>query len=75
MEMGNYKLDILGISECRWTGSGRMCIKSETVECYTIIYSGQQDTHHRDVVLIMNKQSASTLMEWEPINGRLIKAR
>ena len=22
-EMEGYKLDILGISECRWTGSGR----------------------------------------------------
>ena len=74
-EMGNYKLDILGICECRWTGSGRMCTKSKTGESYTIIYSGQQDTYHRGVALIMNKQSASTLMEWEPINERLIKAR
>ena len=23
-EIGNYKLDILGISECRWTGSGKI---------------------------------------------------
>ena len=23
-EMENYQLDILGISECRWTGAGRM---------------------------------------------------
>ena len=74
-EMGTYKLYILGISACRWTGSGRMCTKSETDESYTIIYSGQQDTHHRGVALIMNKQSVSTLMEWEPINKRLIKAR
>ena len=73
--MGNYKLYILGISECRWTGSGRMCTKSEPGESYTIIYSGQQDTHHRGVALIMNKQSLSTLMEWESINERLIKAR
>ena len=51
-----------------------MCTKSETGESYTIIYSGQQDTHHRGVALIMNKQYASTLMEWEPINERLIKA-
>ena len=28
-----------------------------------------------DVAIIMNKQSLSTLMEWEPINERLIKAR
>ena len=52
-----------------------MCTKSETGESYTIIYSGQQDTHHMGVALIMNKQSASTLMEWEPINERIIKTR
>ena len=52
-----------------------MCTKSETGESYTNIYSGQQDTHHRGVALIMNKQSASTLKEWETINERLIKAR
>ena len=49
--------------------------KERTGESYTIIYSGQQDTHHRGVILIMNKHSVSTLMEWEPINERLIKAR
>ena len=38
-EMGNYKLDILGISECRRTGSSRMNTKSEIGESYTIIYS------------------------------------
>ena len=74
-EMRNYKLDILGISESRWTGSGRLCTKSETGESYTIIYSEQQDTHHRGVALIMDKQSVSTLMKWEPLNERLIKAR
>ena len=60
-------VDGLALVEC-----GR---KSETGESYTIIYSGQQDTHHMGVALIMNKQSASTLMEWEPINERLINAR
>ena len=74
-EMGNYKLDILGISECRWTGSGKMNTKNDKGESYTIIHSGQKDTHHRGVALIMNRESANTLMEWEPINERLIKAR
>ena len=37
-EMGNYKLDILDKSECRWTGSGRMSTKSEICESYTMIY-------------------------------------
>ena len=53
--IGNYKLDIPGISEYRSTGSARMSTKSETGESYTIIYSGQQVTHHRVVALIMNK--------------------
>ena len=58
-EMENYKLDILGINERRWTYSGRIITKSETGESYTIIYSGQHDTHHRGVALIMNKQHIS----------------
>ena len=45
-EMGNYQLDILGISECRWTGSGKMNTKNDKGESYTIIYSGQKDTYH-----------------------------
>ena len=28
-EMGNYQLDILGISECRWTGSGKVNTKND----------------------------------------------
>ena len=46
-EMGNYQLDIPGISECRWTGSGKMNTKNNKGETYTIIHSGQKDTHHR----------------------------
>ena len=73
--MGNYQLDILGISECRWTGSGKMNTKNDQGESYTIIHSGQKDTHHRNITLIMNRKSTNTLMKWEPINVRLIKAR
>ena len=38
-EMRRYDLDILGISETRWTSSGKFhCISGET-----IIYSGRKD--------------------------------
>ena len=67
------EMDILGKSECRWTGSGNT--RNDKGESYTIIHSGQKDTHHRGVALIMNRESANTLMEWEPINETLIKAR
>ena len=74
-EMGICKLGLLGINKHRWTGSGGMSSKSETGESYTSIYSGQQDTHHRGVAILMNKQSVSTLLEWETINESLIKER
>ena len=51
-----------------------MNTKNDKGESYTIIHSGQKATHHRSVALIMNRESANTLMEWEPINERLIKA-
>ena len=50
--MGNYHLDILGISECRWTGYGKMNTKNDKGENYTIIHSGQKDTHHMGVALM-----------------------
>ena len=75
--MNNYQLVILWISKYRWTGSAKMNTKNDKGENYTITHSGQKDTHqhHRGVALIMNRESANTLMEWEPINERLIKAR
>ena len=35
-EMEGYKVDILGISECRWTGAGRQRITSRQ----TVLYAG-----------------------------------
>ncbi|KAK2181767.1 hypothetical protein NP493_382g00022 [Ridgeia piscesae] len=35
-EMKRYRLDILGVSECRWTGSGRQVSHDGS----TILYSG-----------------------------------
>ncbi len=39
-EMARYGIDILGISECRWSGFGRL-------ESRTIIYSGRDDDVHQ----------------------------
>ena len=48
-EMRSYNLTLLGISECRWTDSGR--IKVATGE--TVLYSGRNDGQHREVALIL----------------------
>jgi hypothetical protein len=71
-EMRRYNLHILGISESRWTGSGK--IRSSTGE--TVIYSGREDNqHHEGVAIILKKGAEKSLMEWKPINSRLLKIR
>ena len=57
-----YNLHVLGVSESRWIGTGRL----KTVSGETVLYSGRDDELHREGVAIM---------EWKPINSRLVKAR
>ncbi|XP_071170896.1 craniofacial development protein 2-like [Mytilus edulis] len=74
-EMKNYKLHlhfVLGISECRWTGCGKSIARSGE----TIIHSGRTDNKHQQgVAIIMNKQTAKSLIEYNPVNERIIRAR
>ena len=69
-EFDNYGLDMLGISEMRWTGSGK--IKKEGK---TIIYSGGEKYHRRGVGLILNDAAGKSLIGWKAINERIITAR
>ena len=55
-EMNRLGIDILGLSENRWKGGGR--INSEST---TIIYSGG-DSHSRGVGAILNKGVAAALI-------------
>ena len=71
-EMRRYKLDILGISESRWTGSGRL--KTATGE--TVLYSGRDDNlHYEGTAIILREGIEKCLLEWKPINNRMIKVR
>ena len=38
-------------------------------------YSGDVDTHIRDVAFLVLKEKANTLLKWEPISDRMIRAR
>ena len=71
-EMDNYNIDILGISECRWTGCG-----SVTTEMgHKIVYSGRSDNIHRGgVAITMNKEASRALIEWKPVDERIMTAR
>ena len=71
-EMQRNHLDILGISECRWTASGK--VKTSTGEI--IVYSGREDGHHSNgVAIVMTKEASRSLSEWIPISDRIITAR
>ena len=73
-EMDRYGLDILGLSEVRWTTSGIVTLSSG----HTLLYSGppnEDDEHRNGVGILLNKKAKSSLMEWEPINDRIIVAR
>lgn len=70
-EFHNYGLDILGVCEARWIGSGHRTLSSG----HTILYSGRLDGHHTaGVALIMSRKMERTLIEWKPSGSRLLKA-
>ena len=70
-EMRRYKLSILGVSEVRWLSFGRV----RTSKGEVILYSGAEEIHHRGVGIILNREAQECLMEWAPINERIIRAR
>ena len=72
-EMVNYKLDILGVDEVRWTGADKIFIKEEKMH---IIDSCQNDDQHSEgVTIVMSKEAEKSLIQWEPISERLITTR
>ena len=71
-EMRRFNLHVLGVSESRWTGSGRM----RTTTGETVLYSGREDDQHNEgVAIILKKGVERCLLEWKPVNSRLISTR
>ena len=71
LEMERYRLDILGISETRWTRAGRI----KMTNCYTIIFAGEESEHQRGVAMMMSQKTQKILMEWTAVSSRIISAR
>ena len=70
--MREAKLQIMGISESRWCGSGKFILSTGE----TIVYSGRDDDFHQHGVAIMlSKDAAKALINWTPIDERIIRAR
>ena len=71
-EISKYDIDVLGISECRWAGFGRMRVQTGE----TLLYSGRNDDAHLSgVAMLMSRKAAYCLISWTPVNDRIITAR
>ena len=70
-EMYSFKLDILGLCESRLVGSGRERLEDGSI----LLYSGHEKHSIRGVGMIISKKYAKCILEWKPINDRLLKVR
>ena len=70
--MEKQRIELMGISETHWTGQGKIQID----DGMSIVYSGRDDEIHREgVAIMMTKEAGDVLIDWVPINTRIIKAR
>ena len=70
-EINNYGIGILGISESRWTGTGKVRLEGGE----TMLYYGVETRHEFGVGIIISKKNRNTFLEWDPVNERIITAR
>jgi len=72
-EMDRINLEILGISETNWTNRGSF----RTHENKTVIYSGKDEGHgySNGVAVNLSKESAKSLIGYNPISDRILKVR
>ena len=71
-EMEKQRIELMGISETHRTGRGKIQID----DGMSIIYSGRDDEiHWEGVAIMMTKEAGDGLIDWVPINERIIKAR
>ena len=66
-EMARVNIDILGISEQKWTGMGEFISDG----CY-IYYCGQESLRRNGVAIIVNKRVQNAVLECNLKNGRMI---
>ncbi|KAK3090899.1 hypothetical protein FSP39_015581 [Pinctada imbricata] len=70
--MDRYSTDILGLSEVRWPKNGKITLQSGRA----MLYSGREDGLHKEGVgIILSNKAKKSLMEWKPIDERLMYAR
>ena len=63
-EMTKVNIDILGISELKWTGMGEF-----------ISYCGQESLRRNEVAIMVNKRVRNAVLGCNLKNGRIISVR
>ena len=66
-EMARVNIDILGISELKWTGIGKF-----NSDDHYIYYCGQESIRRNGVALIVNKSIQNTVLGHNLKNKRMI---
>ena len=69
-EMARVSIDILGISEVKWTGIGEF-----NSDDHYIYYCGQESLRRNGVALIVNKRVQNALHGRSLKNNRMISVR
>ena len=69
-EMTRVNIDILGISELRWTRMGEF-----NSDDHYIYYCGQESLRRREVIIIVNKRVWNAVLECNLKNNRMISVR
>ena len=69
-EMARVKVDILGISELKWTGVGEF-----NSDNYCIYYCGQEFLRRNGVAIIVNKRVPKAVLGCNLKNDRMISLR
>ena len=66
-EMARVNIDILGISETKWTGMGRF-----NSDDHYIYYCGQESLRRNGVAIIVYKRVQNAVLGWNLKNDRVI---
>ena len=69
-EMARVKVDILGISEVKWTGMGEF-----NSDDHYIYYCGQESLRRNGVAIIVNKRVWNAVLGCSLKNDRMISVR
>ena len=69
-EMARVNVDILGISELKWTGIGEF-----NSDGHFMYYCGQESLRRNGIAIIVNKRVRSAVLECNLKNDRMISVR